>query len=83
MKFSIDYLPLTGEYYRNQARVSPNKEAAYRQTPKQHSDMLNKFKKAGMSPAQLMLAQRQGEQLEPARSSTRRSPRCASTTKRK
>lgn len=67
MKFGIGYVPpgsAGSTMVRNGAHGSPNKEAAFRQTPKQHSDMLNKFKRAGMSPAQLMLAQRQGEQLE-------------------
>lgn len=67
MKFSIGYIPPGSPgstMTRNGARNSPVKEAAYRQTAKQHKDMLDKFKKAGMSPAQLMLAQVQGEQLE-------------------
>lgn len=40
------------------------KEAAYRQTPQEHEELINKYVRPGMSPAQMMLAMAQGEQLE-------------------
>lgn len=39
-------------------------EAAYKQSPSEHEELLNHYVKPGMSPAQLMLAQLQGQQLE-------------------
>lgn len=53
-----------GDVTRNGLLNRAAKEAAYRQTPVQHQRMLDKYIRPGMSPAQLMLAQTRGQQLE-------------------
>lgn len=45
-----------------------DREAAYRQTPAQHEELLTQFERPGMTPMELMAAQLQGieaEQAEP------------------
>lgn len=53
-----------GDMTRNGLLNRGAREAAYRQTPVQHQRMLDKYIKPGMTPAQVMLAQTRGAQLE-------------------
>jgi len=48
----------------NATLVHEMSDAAYKQSPSEHEELLNRYVKPGMSPAQLLLAQLQGEQLE-------------------
>lgn len=48
----------------NATLIHEMSDAAYRQTPQEHEELLNHYVKPGMTPAQLMLAQLQGQQLE-------------------
>ena len=41
-----------------------NSEAAYRQTPAQHEELLTQFERPGMTPAELLAAQLQGIEAE-------------------
>lgn len=53
-----------GDVTRNGLLNRGAREEAYRQTPAQHERLLNRYIRPGMSPAQLMLAQTRGRQLE-------------------
>lgn len=46
--------------------LAGNSEAAYRQTPAQHDELLHQFERPGMTPMELMAAQLQGEEAEAA-----------------
>lgn len=53
-----------GDMTRNGLLNRGMNKAAYRQTQLEHDRALNKYVRPGMSPAQIMLAQTRGQQLE-------------------
>lgn len=46
--------------------LAGNTEAAYRQTPSQHEELLTQYERPGMTPMELMAAQLQGMEAEQA-----------------